>query len=92
MAFRIAKLTVQISSNTQKIDDYLAANSLPPPSFDEGGPANLNLSTEIYAARRAVLNASAELQELLQGPSELLRPVVRFYLAFSYYIPIYYLP
>jgi hypothetical protein len=78
MASRIAELAAQISSNTQKIDNYLAANSLPPPSFDESGPVNLKLSAEIEGARSAVLNATAELQALLQGPDGLLRPIVRF--------------
>jgi hypothetical protein len=61
MTSRIAELGAQISSNSQKIDDYLAANSLPSPSFDENGPVKLNLFTEIESARSAVLNASAEL-------------------------------
>jgi hypothetical protein len=84
MASRIAELATQISSNSQRIDDYLAANKLPPPSFDEDGPVKLNLSIEIERARSAVLNATAELQALLQGPDQLLRPIVRFRLCLTY--------
>ena len=77
MASRIAELAAQISSNSQKIDDYLSSNKLPQPSFDEDGPVKLNLSGEVELARSAVLNATAELQALLQGPDQLLRPIVR---------------
>lgn len=78
MASRIIELAGLISSNSQEIDNYLATNKLPSPSFNEDGPVKLNLSAEIEGARIAVLNASAELQALLQGPDQLLRPIVRF--------------
>lgn len=82
MVSRIAELATQISSNTQKIDEYLAANSLPFPSFEEDGPVQLNLSAEIESARSTVLNASIELQALLKGPDELLRPIVYIFSLF----------
>lgn len=77
MTSRITELAAKISSGLQRIAEYLAANKLPPPSLDEDGPVNLNLSAEIEGARSAVLNATAELQALLQGPDKLLRPIVR---------------
>lgn len=76
MATRIIELSELIASNTKKIDEYLAANSLPTPSFDEDGPVQLKLSPELDGARSAVMNASAELQALLQGPDALLKPIV----------------
>lgn len=76
MASRLAELAAQISAGALKIDDYLAANALPPPSFDEDGPVNLNLSADVEGARRAALDAMAELQALLQPPDQLLRPIV----------------
>lgn len=77
MASRIAKLAAQIASNTQKVDNFLNTNKLPQPSFDEDGPVELGLSTDIETARLAVLNDTLELQALLQGPVQLLRPIVR---------------
>ncbi|TVY47475.1 O-methyltransferase [Lachnellula occidentalis] len=76
MSSRIAELGALISSNTQKIDEYLIANSLPSPSFEENGPVKLNLSAELESARGALLNATAELQALLQTPDDLLRPIL----------------
>ena len=78
MSSRIAELSAQISSNSQIIDDFLAANSLPQPSFDENGPVTLGLPAELEASRYAIINASAELQALLSGPDAILRPIVRF--------------
>lgn len=76
MASRIAELSEIVSSSTRTIDQYLTANSLPKPSFSEDGPVELGLSTEVEAARYAAINASAELQALLQGPKDHLRPIV----------------
>ena len=76
MTSRIAELSSRISSSTKRIEEYLAANSLPYPSFDEDGPVTFSLSAEMEAARSAVLNAAAELQALLTGPDALLRPIV----------------
>lgn len=78
MASRISEFAALNSSNSQKIPEYLAANKLPPPSFDEDGAVGLNLSSEVGSSRNATLNATAELQALLQGPDQLLRPIVSF--------------
>lgn len=79
---RIAQLSEQIALKSQNIDDYLAASALPSPSFDEDGPVTLGLSAEIEISRNVVLNASVELQALLQGPVELLRPTVSYLYSF----------
>jgi len=76
MGSRIVELATLIFANTEKIEEYLIANSLPLPSFDEDGPVTLQLSPELQAARSAALNATTELHALLQSPDELLRPIV----------------
>lgn len=84
MASRIAELAALISSNTQKIDEYLASNSLPRPSFEEDGPVKLGLPAELEAARSATLNATAELEALLKTPDDLLRPIVSLHSSLIY--------
>lgn len=68
----IAELAAAVAQHTQKIDNYLAANRLPYPSFDAYGPADLGLPPEIEQSRTTVLQASQELNDLLQGPRDLL--------------------
>lgn len=78
---RIAELTSIISSNTSKIEKYIQDNGLPAPSFDVDAPNNLGIppeATDVEKARRAALEATAELQDLLTSSSALLRPNVRF--------------
>ncbi|KAM0797379.1 O-methyltransferase [Usnea florida] len=75
---RIAQLAALISSNTAKVDLYLKSQGLPPPSFDVDAPNDLGIppqATDIDDARKAALEASIELQDLLQGSTSLLRPV-----------------
>ncbi|MCJ1424779.1 hypothetical protein MMC29_002667 [Sticta canariensis] len=75
---RIAKLAAIVSTNTAKIDHYLTSHGLPSPSFDVNHPADLGIPPEaidIVHARRVAFEASMELQDLLQGPILLLRPV-----------------
>lgn len=69
---RIAELAAAVAQHTQKIDNYLSANHLPYPSFDVQGPVDLRLPPEIEQSRTAALQASQELNDLLQGPRELL--------------------
>ena len=79
-ATRIAELSAIISSNTSKVDEYLKAQGKPSPSFDVDAPGDLGIppeAVEIEQSRKAALEASLELSDLLQGPTSLLRPVVR---------------
>ena len=69
---RIAELGVVVAHHTQRIDYYLAENSLPYPSFDVEGPADLRLPPDLEQSRVAVLQASQELNDLLQTPRDLL--------------------
>ena len=68
----IATLAAAIAENTQRIDKYLEDNDLPHPGFDADAPADLGLPPELEQARVAVLQATQELNDLLQGPRELL--------------------
>jgi len=73
---RIVELTAIISENTQKIDQYFAANSLPPLSFDSDAPLDFPVPSSnkgIQHARRAVVNATQELHDLMVGPREHIR-------------------
>ncbi|KAK7192329.1 hypothetical protein DPSP01_004918 [Paraphaeosphaeria sporulosa] len=68
---RIAELAAAVAQNTQLIDQYLSEKGLPHPSFDATGPADFNLPPELEQARVAVLQATQELNDLLQGPRNL---------------------
>ena len=79
MTTRIAELAALIATNTAKVDEYLRSHSQPSPSFDVDSPARLGISaeaTEIEEARILAIEASIELQDLLQGPENLLGPSV----------------
>ncbi|KAI1205456.1 putative O-methyltransferase [Annulohypoxylon truncatum] len=69
---RIAELAATVATHTNRIDSYLSKKGLPYPSFGADGPSDLNLPPEIEQSRRAVLEASQELNDLLQGPRNLL--------------------
>ncbi|KAI1278176.1 S-adenosyl-L-methionine-dependent methyltransferase [Xylaria sp. FL0933] len=68
---RIAELSARIAANTTKIDNCLAAQSLPPPSFDPDAPRSLfrpSTDSHILAAREAVIQDTLELRDLMLGP------------------------
>lgn len=69
---RIADLAAAIATHTSQIDGYLTEKGLPYPSFDVKAPVNLALSPDIEKSRCAVLEASQELNDLLQGPKDLI--------------------
>lgn len=77
---RILQLSKIIGTNTEKIDTYLHERELPQPSFEENGPLKAlpeGSPPELEQARIDVVEASIELQQLLQGPDALLTPTVR---------------
>lgn len=79
MTTRITELAAIIAANTSKVDDYLTAHGSPQPSFDVDGPADIKFpsdAADIDAARTTAIEASIELQDLLQGNRSLLRPQV----------------
>ena len=65
---RIVELASLIHDHTVKVDDYLASQKLPSPSFGVSNPAKLSLPPQIEASKDAVLEASDELHALMQGP------------------------
>ncbi|KAJ3554637.1 hypothetical protein NPX13_g10563 [Xylaria arbuscula] len=70
---RIAELSARIASNTTEIDNFLAAQSLPTPSFDLDAPLSLfhpSTDRRILAARDAVIQDTLELRDLMLGPRE----------------------
>lgn len=69
---RIAQLASAVAHHTQRVDSYLAEKNLPQPSFDADSPVHLGLPADIEQSRVAALQASQELNELLQGPRDLL--------------------
>ena len=69
---RIAELATAVAYHTQQVDSYLAEQGLPCPSFESDGPVDLALPPNIEESRNIVLEASQELNDLLQGPRDLL--------------------
>ena len=76
---RISELADIISTNTQKINDYLQTHNLPQPSFAVNGPVQpIPLDVQgLQEARTLAVEASIELQQLLQGVDKLLFPEVK---------------
>jgi hypothetical protein len=75
-ASRIVELGEIISANTAKVNDFLAESGLPQLTFDVDGPADFpvpSANEDISNARRAVVNATMELHDLMVGPRETLR-------------------
>ncbi|KAL9095621.1 MAG: hypothetical protein Q9165_002053 [Trypethelium subeluteriae] len=72
---RIVELAELIAEKTRAVNTYLVSGGLPQPSFEIDGPSDLGIkSDEVEKARMAVIGASMELQDLLQGPVACLRP------------------
>ncbi len=69
---RIAELAAVVAQHTQRIDEYIAEKGLVHPSFDADGPVDLGLPSHLEESRALVLQATQELNDLLQGPRDLL--------------------
>ena len=67
---RISELAGIIQARTAEIEKYLLSRGLPLPSF-EYSAAN-DLPQELRPAQHALLEASDELNALIQGPSQFL--------------------
>lgn len=67
---RIVELAAQISTSVAQLQEQLSAGGLPTPSFDESFPGTY--PANVTQLRDAVLDASAELHELLLDPLMLL--------------------
>lgn len=69
---RLVQLARTISDSVSKIDDVLSSQGLPPLSFDEDVPVGY-LPDEISHARDMVIDATAELHDLLLEPLHLIK-------------------
>ncbi|KAI1366337.1 S-adenosyl-L-methionine-dependent methyltransferase [Xylaria arbuscula] len=73
---RIVELAQRIAANTTKVNDYLAENNLPQPSFNLDarldGPVPKDAAPEITGMRQSVIEDTVELQHLMLGPREYL--------------------
>jgi len=65
---RIAALAALIQKNTTILDDYMTANGIPTPSFDESYPAVVPLPKDMADVRDALLEATDELHFLVKDP------------------------
>ncbi|KAK8024992.1 sterigmatocystin 8-O-methyltransferase [Apiospora arundinis] len=67
---RLFSLANAISASVSKMQDLLSARGIPPPSFDQD--SNFNLPMEVAEERDVVLDATAELHDLLLDPLNLI--------------------
>ena len=67
---RIVQLAQTISASVNKIEEVLVAEGIESPSFDEDAPFNIPL--ELSPHHDAVLDATAELHDLLLEPLNLI--------------------
>ncbi|KAK4207347.1 6-hydroxytryprostatin B O-methyltransferase [Rhypophila decipiens] len=83
MVSRIVQLAQTISTSVSQIDQVLTAQGLPPLSFDEDLPAGY-LPKELSRVRDAVIDATAELHDLLLEPLHLVKAHTRHNNAVSF--------
>jgi hypothetical protein len=72
----IATLAELIYSKTKLLDKFISSNNLTPPSFGSDGPLDFPIPPKDQAlqdARRAVINVTSQLHDLLVGPRERMR-------------------
>jgi hypothetical protein len=67
----IVQLAAIISRQTSLISDHLHAANLSPPSFEPGAAIDV-VPESLEPARNLILDATAKLQELLLGPTDLI--------------------
>ena len=77
MSSDLTKLMTSLSANVERVVQHMHSNNIPEPSFDVDGPQELHFqSEEMEAARISAIETSIEIQDLLLGPTMLLRPIV----------------
>lgn len=72
---QIAIIARSILENTAIVDEHLAGNSLPEPSFEADGPSAIPISPSnelVAAAQEAVVADTLKLHNLMKGPTEML--------------------
>jgi hypothetical protein len=65
----IARWSSIIAANTAIYDDYFRKNGLPTPSHGVETPPTIDLPAEIIEVRNKIVEATTELQALVQGPA-----------------------
>lgn len=68
---RILRLAAIIAESTRELHETLSERGLPTPSFDED--AQISIPLEAVGAQDAILDATAELHDLLLDPLILVR-------------------
>lgn len=68
---RILQLAAAITESVRKLQDSLSENGLPTPSFNEN--ESLSIPEEASGAQDVILDATAELHDLLLDPLVLVR-------------------
>ena len=63
---RIVELAAQISASVNEFQKRLSDQGLPSPTFDEDGPQTF--PEDMYSLRAQILDATAELNEVLTEP------------------------
>ena len=69
---RIAELAATVAIHTAIVDNYIEEQKLPHPGFEATAPTEFHFPHDIEQSRMLVLEASQELNDLLQGPRDLL--------------------
>lgn len=73
-ASRMALLANKISANTEKLEKYMREKGLPLPGFGVDAPGDFpELPEEMQTARREIMSAAKELEDLTMGPRETIR-------------------
>jgi hypothetical protein len=67
---RLTLLATSILESVAKLEGILSKHGFPSPTFDEDAPALL--PKETVQVRDSIIDAAAEVQDLLQGPLDLL--------------------
>jgi hypothetical protein len=69
----LSALAAEISKHAAILDEYIASNDLPAPSFSADGPLDFPIpstaSPELRASRTALLEATNSLFDLTTGPT-----------------------
>ena len=73
MVGKVIDLARRVLENATKYEEYYAFNNLVAPTFDAAAFPEPVLPHDIVAARESLLDASTELQDLVRGPSEIVR-------------------
>jgi len=75
---KVVELVSRIMENATKFEEHYRSQGLPAPSFDADQPLKVQLPGDVAGVREAILEASTELQELIQGPVGIIQHAAAF--------------